>query len=481
MNIKKALQKVPFIPYWEEIRSLKNLFPLPFYLVGGTVRDLLLDRPVSDLDIAVPEQAMAIARHFARVVGGAFVPLDWKSETARVVLPHTVFDFSSMKGKTIEDDLAKRDFTINALAVEIRPSDQLMEKMIDPFNGFRDLSAKRLVPCSDTIFLDDPLRILRAYRLAAVLELTMADSLPRLIKRDCAQLTRTSAERIRDELFMILSREKSEDILRHMDTMGILSILFPEIDPMRKTAQNRYHHLDVWGHSLCALKHLEHIINNLPLNFNQYGDQVRAHLESRLVQGRPIKALVKLATLFHDVGKSETSLKDDQGRIHFYGHDKAGSVRIRNIAQRLKLSRREVDLLGKLVLHHMRPHHLLTVKTPSLRSINRFFRNTAGQFWSLFCMYYADLLAKEGPESDKKEFTRVRDRLLSILSTYYRQIRPKEIDKPLLTGRDLIEQLDLTPGPLFREILEAVHEAHVEGTIAGKEDAVEFVKKLLGN
>lgn len=479
MNTKKTIQRISSIPYWEQILSLKGLIRSPFYLVGGTVRDLLLERPVSDLDIAVPKQAMAVAQNFARLVGGAFVPLDWESETARVVVPNAVFDFSTMKGETIEDDLTKRDFTINSLAVEIEASDRFAEKFIDPFSGIQDLHAKRLVPCSDTIFLDDPLRILRAYRLVVTLGLTMMEELPSLIKRDRAKLSRTSSERIRDELFLILSCAETEEVIRQMDTAGILSIIFPEIDPMKETGQDRYHHLDVWGHSVLALKALEHVMNNLPEYFGQYRHQATAHLERHLVQGRPVKALVKLATLFHDVGKPETYSKDKQGKIHFYGHEKVAGLLIVKIAERLKLSRREIIYLEKLASNHMRPHHLLAVKSPSLRSIGRFFRKHGEQFWALFCIYYADFLAKKGPASEKLSLTQVRDNLMCVLSSYYEQIRPKEIAKPLLTGRDLIETLGLTPGPPFKEILEKVHEAYVEGRIGEKEAAVEFVRRLL--
>ncbi|MFH1672352.1 MAG: hypothetical protein ABIF87_02845 [Pseudomonadota bacterium] len=478
MNIKKTIQRISSTPYWKQILSLRSITRTPLYLVGGTIRDLLLERPVSDLDIAVPKQAMAVAQNFARLVGGAFVPLDWESETARVVLPNAVFDFSAMKGETIEDDLTKRDFTINSLAVEIEASDRFAEKFIDPFSGIQDLHAKRLVPCSDTIFLDDPLRILRAYRLVVTLGLTMVEELPSLIKRDRAKLSRTSSERIRDELFLILSCPATDKIMQQMDITGILAVLFPEIDPMKETGQDRYHHLNVWGHSVLALKKLEHVMNNLPEYFGQYSHQATAHLERHPVQGRPVKALVKLATLFHDVGKPETYLKDKQGKIHFYGHAKAGGRRIGKIAKRLKLSRKEIYFLESLVSNHMHPDHLLAVESPSLRSVGRFFRKHGEEFWALFCIYYADFLAKKGPESEKLSLTQVRDNLMRVLSSYYEQIRPKEIAKPLLTGRDLIETLGLTPGPPFKEILEKVHEAYVEGRIQGKDEAVELVKRL---
>ncbi|MBW2647366.1 MAG: HD domain-containing protein [Deltaproteobacteria bacterium] len=479
MNIIKTIQRISRTPYWKQILSLSSITRAPFYLVGGTIRDLLLERPVSDLDIVVSERAMAVARHFARLVGGAFVPLDWESETARVVLPNAVFDFSAMKGETIEEDLSKRDFTINSLAVEIEDSDRFAETLIDPFSGLHDLHAKRLAPCSDTIFMDDPLRILRAYRLVVSLGLTMTEELPSLIKRDHANLSRTSSERIRDELFLILSCAETEEVIRQMDTAGILSIIFPEIDPMKETGQDRYHHLDVWGHSVLALKTLEHVMNNLPEYFGQYSHQATAYLERHPVHGRPIKALVKLATLFHDVGKPETYLKDEQGKIHFYGHAKAGGRRIGKIAKRLKLSRRESCFLENLVSNHMHPDHLLAVETPSLRSVGRFFRKHGEDFWALFCIYYADFLAKKGPEPKKTGLTQVRDNLIRVLSSYYEQIRPKEIAKPLLTGRDLIETLGLTPGPPFKEILEKVHEAYVEGRIQGKGEALELVKRLL--
>jgi poly(A) polymerase len=474
------LQRIALLPYWKEISALESLSGLPFYLVGGSVRDLLLERPVSDLDIVAGRQAVAAAREFAGVAQGAFVPLDWERETVRVVVDDNVFDFSAIKGNTIIEDLAKRDFTINAIAVKVDSQGRLSKELTDPFNGVRDLYARRLIPCSEGIFLADPLRILRAYRLTAAIGLLMSEGLVQLISRDRTGLTRTSPERIRDELFLILAHRQSNRTIKEMEAAGIISTLFPETDLMKKTAQDRYHHLDVWEHSLVALEKLEEIILDLPGFFDAYSPDVSTFLESSLVRGRPVKCLVKLAALFHDAGKPETRFVDEHGAAHFHGHEKAGGIMMKKMAKRLKLSRRETEFASRLVSGHMHPHHLLSVSSPSLKSLVRFFGRYADCFWGLFCIYYADLLAKQGPESEKSRLVKAHDCLMSLLSSYFREIRPRQIKMSILTGRDLIEELGLNPGPLFKEILKKTEEAYLEGRIEDKRGAIEFARRVSG-
>ncbi|MFH1075992.1 MAG: hypothetical protein V1753_04010 [Pseudomonadota bacterium] len=479
MNInKKNIFLICQSPYWQHIITAQRLARGKCYLVGGTVRDLMLGRPITDIDLVVFGCAIELASLFAKKTGGGFVPLDPKRDIARVVLKDAVFDFAKAKGETIEQDLLLRDFTINAVSVLIENENSFGLQIVDPLGGIAHLQAKQLIPCSETIFSDDPLRILRAYRLSITFGLKMSDSLLRLIHRDIKMIAKPSPERIRDELFMIFRSTESAEIIIEMDKAGVLSTLFPEISDMRKTVQGKWHDLDVWNHSLRAFERLEHILNNLNDYFGVYASDMEQFLKTELVSHRPINSLIKLGTLFHDVGKPERFQKDNQGEIHFYGHAKLGGLKIRSIASRLALSCRETSLLARLTSNHMKTSQLFAAKPPTIKTISRFFLKHNDIWRALFCLYYSDMLSKKATNTIDDLLAKTKDRMISILAYYNDLIKPKMTSPPLLTGHDLINVFGLKPGSHFRVILDKVTQAFIEGIIHNKNEAIDFVKRL---
>ncbi|MFB0527441.1 MAG: hypothetical protein ACETVT_01030, partial [bacterium] len=251
------------------------------FLVGGSLRDLLLGRETKDFDLVPEGDAEKFARNFASAVGGSFVLLDEKNKIYRVVKQRIskkkgkqIFnlDFSQMRGEKIKQDLLRRDFTIDAMAVRLdqiegslktlKRVELLARLIVDPSGGIRDLRKKIVRRTSRKIFDDDPLRLLRGYRLAATLEFAIEEKTKDEIKKKVNLIKNVARERIRDELFKILSAPKSYLYFRRLHRVGLLNRIIPEIETMKEKPENYYHREGLWGHSLETLKSLEEILAN---------------------------------------------------------------------------------------------------------------------------------------------------------------------------------------------------------------------------
>ena len=304
----------------------------PVYLVGGAVRDAVLGRPVHDLDFAVPSDALRLARTLADKLSAAFYPLDEENDTARLVIIHTVgerdiLDFAGFRGKTLEDDLHGRDFTLNAVALDLHSGE-----LLDPLGGLADLRAKRLRACSDTSLSDDPVRILRAVRQAAAFGLTIDPATRQQMKSAAPALVSVSAERVRDEILKILAGPQPDTSLRALDMLGVLPHVLPDLGAMKGVEQSPPHVQDVWSHTLSVLRHLESILDLLGPQYNEqksnadvyngllvlklgrYRAQLAEHLSQKLNTDRPLRALLFLAALYHDVEKPSTRTVEESGR-----------------------------------------------------------------------------------------------------------------------------------------------------------------------
>ncbi len=230
----------------------------PVYLVGGAVRDAILGRESHDLDFVMAAEAGQTARKVANAINGAFYMLDEDRDTARVVyqldngLPYTL-DFSVFRGPGLEADQVGRDFTINALAINLFEPDRL----IDPLNGLGDLRAGLLRACAPSSFMDDPVRILRGVRLALALGFSILPETLDAMSRAVSRLPRTSPERQRDELFRILEGVQVSSAIRMLDQLGVVRLILPEVDGLKAVTQSSPHQLDVWEHTLLTLADLE--------------------------------------------------------------------------------------------------------------------------------------------------------------------------------------------------------------------------------
>ena len=467
---------------------LKHLDDKHLYVVGGAIRDRILKRYSPDIDIVVPSDAHEVALNFARKSGGTYILLDDEphQKTERVVVKlhdeNFVFDFAKMRGTSIEEDLKKRDFTINAMALPLKDYiEGRFDLLIDPLKGRDDIREKKIVVVTDESFRDDPLRMIRAFRFAAQLGFKIDLKTRKSVTRNRARLRDVSWERIRDEFFSILSVSSCTRFVVDMDGLGLLEAIFPEILSMKGVRQDGYHHLDVWGHTLLTLENVEIVMGNSENCFGEYAPNLREYLDSGFVSGRSRKSIIKLAALLHDSGKPETRSEGTDGRTRFLGHENAGEKIAEEAALRLKLSNKEVGFAKELVGDHMYLLNLFLLSSLSSKTIFRFFRKHPEEFWAYLVLFLADSMATLGPDVPGDRMPEIKRMTDEMLAIYYQEIKPRVEAPPLITGSDLIDRFGLSPGPFLGKILKRVEDAQMEGVIKDMEEAVRYVEKIICN
>ena len=443
-------------------------------LVGGTVRDACLARAPAggvDVDVAVPRGALDVGRALADRVGGAFLALDPERGAARVVLGAARIDITDWRAPTLEEDLAARDFTVNALAVPLRPfvRDGTAE-IVDPTGGLDDLVARRLRPPHPRVLVEDPLRTLRGVRLEATLGFRLTAPTLRAIRAAAPGLTRISAERQRDELFLLLALPQAGRALRRLDALGLLARLFPEIEAMRRTAQPRPHRFDVLEHSLRAVDGADRLLARLLL-LGDVAEDLATHLAEDVGGGVDRARMLRLAALLHDVAKPETR-RVVRGRVRFFEHDVRGAERARAIGERLRLPGRAVSVVERLVRHHLRPMHLAQTGEITRRARYRFFRDLAEDSRDLLLLAIVDAAAVTGvsPLSAWRRSWVVRD-----LMAGWPEQRAAVTAAPLLRGDDVMARFGLAPGPAVGALLSRAREAQALGLVRTRDEALTYL------
>jgi poly(A) polymerase/tRNA nucleotidyltransferase (CCA-adding enzyme) len=440
-------------------------------LVGGAVRDAWLARPSADLDIAVPAGALALGARVAERVRGTCVVLDAERGSARVIAGGLILDVTDFRAPTLAADLALRDFTVNALAVALRP---LLRDgrapVVDPTGGLADLQARRLRLPSARVLDDDPLRALRAVRLEATLGLRLTPAAARAVRAVAPRVAQTSAERVRDELVTLLDLPDTARALRRADALGLLAVVFPEVQPMRATPQPAPHRFDVLEHSLRAVAGCDRMAAR-PQALAPFGDELAAHLAAPLGAQVDRRCALKLAALLHDVSKPETRRRIG-GRIRFFEHDVLGARRARAIGERLRLPERVSALLERLVRHHLRPMHLAQAGEITRRARYRFYRDLSDDTRDLLLLVLADSAAVTGvsPLSVWRQSTVVRDLLGGLAVEEEEAAAP-----PLLRGEDVMARYGLPPGPEVGRLLARAREAQGLGLVATRDEALAFL------
>lgn len=438
------------------------------YIVGGTVRDALLGHDPKDYDIMVFEDPEVVAKSLARATGGRMVVIGKGAHCIyRVVSkPHT-YDVAPAAGATVAEDLDSRDFTINAMAY-----DALQDHVIDPLGGRRDIADGIVRMVTPAAFEQDPLRLLRAFRMAARLHFFIEDRTMGAISANAAAISRTAGERIQEEWMQLLTAENTYPLICQMDAAGLLAALFPELTPLKGCRQNRYHRYDVFDHSLEVFRFIEETIDrNAPPVFDETANR------AILTDSRHLP-LIKHAALFHDIGKPGTKSTDKNGVIHFYGHEKTGADMAAAIHRRLRLANRKSKYIERIIQDHMRPLFLFTAhrrEKLTRRALTRFFRKTTPYTPDLIFFALADMQAKDNTADRVAAFT---DFAAGLLHTYYVDFLPASKKPPFVTGNDLIHA-GLKPSARFAEILERMETERLAGHINTREQALETLKKML--
>src|SRR5512132_3581246 len=440
-------------------------------LVGGAVRDACLGRPDVDLDVALPSGALRVARALAARVDGTAVVLDAERGAARVIAAGHHLDLADFRAPTLAGDLAARDFTVNALAVALRPLLRAgRAAVVDPTGGLADLRARRLRVPGEHVLADDPLRALRGVRLEGVLGFRLTPATARAIARMAPALAAVSAERVRDELLAMLALPGSARALRRADALGLLRVVVPEIDAMRAARQPAPHRFTVLEHSLRAVAGADRLLPRLPA-LRPFGDELAAHMAEPLGGGVERGRALKLAALLHDVSKPETA-RLVQGRLRFFEHDVIGAARARAIGERLRLPERVTALLERLVRHHLRPMHLAQAGSITPRARYRFFRDLREDTRDLLLLTLVDAAAVTG-ESPLAAWRRsgvVRD----LLGGWALQ-KTTGAAPPLVRGDDVMAHFGLPPGPAIGELLERAREAQHLGLVRTRQEALAYL------
>lgn len=492
---------------------------VPFYqqqhvaawLVGGAARDLARGTTPHDLDIAVDGDGLELARLLANQLGAAFVPLDDSRGTGRVVWqpahadsPLTI-DTAQLRAATIDDDLRLRDFTLNALALPldtVPPLPPPRTAFRDPCDGWHAYATYTLTLCYPAALHDDPVRVLRAFRLAAELDLQLAPDVLAAVRDAAPRLDHVARERVRDELLRLLAAPYATPWLRAMDDAGVLTRVIPELEAGRDCDQPNVHFLPVLAHMLEAVAAVEWLLAGLypggapplphhaptavlPVAVQQHPtllrtlphhDAIATHMASPLA-GTPRRAWLKLAALLHDVAKPQTKAPKPGGGVTFYGHPEQGAALSDTIAKRLRLGRQPAAYLHTIIEEHMRPGQLRTAEVLTARAVARFWRDTGAAGVDVLLHELADHIATRGPMLQPYDWANHLVWSSLLFDAYFAP--PPERMQSLVDGNDLLHELSLSPGPIIGYLLGELHEAQAAGELPDRAAALALARDLL--
>ncbi len=433
-----------------------------FYLVGGILRDRLMGRPCSDFDFALRDAA-AMSRQFAKAAGGTRVPLDTTPgrETFRVVLDKTLtFDFSELCGSTIEEDLAARDFTINAMAMPLNDFLQGKDTVLDPHGGKEDIRSGRVRMVADSAFKSDPLRLLRAFRFAMQLDFKIeADTIDR-IARDREAIGTVAPERIWQEWKLFLYEGRVFCLLRLMDKTGLLAELLPELEPLRGFHADA---LDARETGLRAIKELQNVLFPEGKKISEFPSPVldREH-KALLLLGALLSGLQPARSIFKTPAVPPNAVPDLLKRL------RASNAESAWIDRSLGCCREFCDALTDFA-----------APRPDRTRLYRFVKRWENELEGGLAIAWAIVSTLPQTGSISKEACLQAAR--TVKDFFHEDYLPAIRKEPLLKGKDLIERFELTPSPLFSDILERVEEERVLGTIRTVEEAERTARKWIEN
>ncbi len=428
------------------------------YLVGGSVRDGLLHRPTHDLDFATDAHPPVIKRLLARAQPDSRYDVGEKFGTIGATFGEWVVEITTYRseeyafanrkpavtfGTNLEDDLSRRDFTINAIAQEPTTGG-----MLDPFHGLQDLQRGliRAVGNPAARFREDPLRMLRALRFAAELGFHIDAATLAAMREQARALEHVSTERIAVEMTRLLVGERPAGSLETLCDTGLAEVVIPELLPLRGTSQDDRRHKDVFGHTL------------------------------KVVENVPATSLLRWAALLHDIGKPKTKTVQD-GKVHFFRHETVGARMARRILRRLRCDRDSSERIQRLVAEHLRPN----LYTPDWTdgAVRRFLRETEGITDDLFALSRADIT------SYRRSRVEAGVARVNHLEARCRELQAQEDVAQLkspLDGNDLMIMFDRGPGPWIKPIKDYLLELVIDGELAqdDRESAVKLAREFAG-
>jgi tRNA nucleotidyltransferase/poly(A) polymerase len=446
------------------------------YVVGGAVRERLLGMPSSDYDLVIASDPANISKSLAGKLGGSSFCLDAEHGISRVALSGQFhIDLAKRQGDSQDADLDRRDFTVNALAVPLNYwlSNQWKKHIVDRHNGLNDLAKKTIRIVSSDTFVDDPLRLLRAYRIAAQLGFSIEPKTRRLIQKNKKLLKRVAPERVREEMLKMFSTPNAYLTVKEMDKDGFLDVVFPEAATLRRCATGYYGKGGVLKHSIDSIGCYEDVIKKLSSWFPRVHKKIREHLRES-VSGHPRSAHLKWALLLHDLGKPATAKMRD-GRLRFFEHEHAGANDVLKMASRYRWSNMEASRYERLVRNHMRAGNLANHDVLTDKAIHRYFRDLADDGIGMLLVSLGDHLTYVSPKMRGKKRTSHEKVTVQMINRFY-TAREKVLPPKLLNGNDVMKTFRLEPSPYIGELLQAITDAQTDGKVKTKDDALAFLK-----
>jgi poly(A) polymerase len=380
-----------------------------------------------------------------------------------------------LRGDGIEADLALRDFTVDAIAT---PLAEPGATLVDPHGGLADLDSRVLRAVSDRSFADDPLRVLRAARIATGLALAIEPRTVELARAQAARAGRLAAERQFAELRLLITGEDPVAGIGLLDELGATAAVLPEVEALRGVEQNPYHHLDVRDHTIEVLAGLIGLEDDLDALLGEAAGEVRTLLAEPLADELTRGGALRFAALFHDLGKPETRSVGEGGRVLFLGHDRAGARIVRELCRRLRASRRLGDFLVNLTLNHLRLGFLVHERPLSRRQVYGYLRATDPDSADVTLLTVADRLATQGERTSQEAIDAHLELAREMIGEALAWRRDGPPSAPI-RGDDLASALGIEPGPELGRLLGEIEAAAFAGEVSSPEGALALARRLL--
>ena len=436
------------------------------YLVGGSIRDLYTKKcNFCDRDISI-RNAESFAQKIAKKLDATFITLDSENKIYRIVLKDKInyLDISELQGETIEEDLKRRDFTINAIAYDLRNN-----KFIDVTGGLEDLKNGVLRHIADKNFEEDPLRILRAFRFYAITGFKMTDELKNALDKYMPLALNPAKERINYELMKLFGGGFASNALLEMDKYGLLEKIFPCVKDMKKVPPNTHHHLDLFHHVVETVKQIESI-------YEELSGFEKEHMGKVDFGGFPRINHLKLAGFLHDIGKFSTWTIEDTGRHRFIKHDDVGAKMAVPLLKELKFSKKQIEYISGMIKNHIYPSNVIAAPVLNEKVMMRYLRKMEDNVIDNIILAKADRLSARGVDITEEIVNSNLNGLDTLLHFY---LDKKDSMKPLpklLDGQEIMNILNITPSPKLGIVIECLKEAQLNGEITTKEEAIDFIK-----
>lgn len=442
------------------------------WVVGGGLRDALLERPVADVDLALDGDAREAARLLAKAHRAARFPLSDAFGAWRVHggdLPYTV-DITPLQGGSLDADLANRDLTVNALALPLGGGE-----LVDRHGGVADLHSRVLRMVGPTVLRDDPVRLVRVARLACQLDFAVDPATRLRARMDAGEVLRTAPERVAEELRRIARLPDAWRGLETLDDLGVLGVLIPELEEGRGLEQTPYHHKDVLGHTLEVVQRICEIRADAVAVFRSPGSRIATALDAPLADGLTRGEALVFSGLFHDMAKPATYAVTPEGRVTFLQHDRRGAEMAAEWCVRYRTSKRFREVVTLCVRRHLALGFCVHRQPLSLRQIDRYLRSTAPAEVELMVLSVADRLATNGPRTTPPQI----ERHLAVareLARWHFTLLDRGPIRPLLDGAELADLVGRAPGRWTADLVDALREEQVVGLVRTVAQAERFAR-----